>query len=74
MPWTPKQKRYLLSSGSPLKPDQKLKMKQELHDDPMLGHKVKKRKTKVGRARDVESSSYDFRQHLGRPKKDQRLQ
>ena len=31
MPWTEKQKRYLLSKVSPLKPSQKEKMKAELH-------------------------------------------
>lgn len=38
MPWTPRQKRYLLSSGSPLTSGQKQKMLGELHDDPALGH------------------------------------
>lgn len=41
MPWTPRQKRYLLSSGSPLSGQQKEKMLSELHADPSLGHKKK---------------------------------
>ena len=41
MPWTPRQTRYLLSSGSPLTPEQKDKMKSELHADPSLAHKKK---------------------------------
>jgi hypothetical protein len=41
MPWTRKQVKYLLSSGSPLKPSQKTKMKGELHDNPAMGHKRK---------------------------------
>ena len=41
MPWTPKQKRYLLSKGSPLKPAQKQKMVSELHANPELGHMKK---------------------------------
>ena len=41
MPWTPKQTRYLLSSGSPLTPEQKTKMKGELHANPKLAHKKK---------------------------------
>ena len=42
MPWTQKQKRYLLSSGSPLSAAQKKKMNQELHKNPKLGHAKKK--------------------------------
>ena len=38
MPWTPRQKRYLLSNGSPLTSRQKAKMKGELHSNPALGH------------------------------------
>ncbi len=38
MPWTPKQKRYLLSKGSPLKPAQKQKMVGELHANPAMGN------------------------------------
>lgn len=41
MPWTPKQTRYLLSSGSPLTPKQKGNMKAELHANPKLAHKKK---------------------------------
>lgn len=38
MPWTRKQVKKLLSSGSPLSEEQKDKMKSELHEDPSLGH------------------------------------
>ena len=41
MPWTRKQVKYLLSSGSPLTGKQKTKMKGELHADPAMGHKKK---------------------------------
>ncbi len=41
MPWTRRQVRKLLSSGSPLTPEQKAKMKAELHANPSLGHKRK---------------------------------
>lgn len=41
MPWTPRQTRYLLSSGSPLSGEQKSKMKEELHADPSLAHAKK---------------------------------
>jgi hypothetical protein len=41
MPWTPRQVRYLESSGSPLTAAQKAKMNAELHADPSLGHKTK---------------------------------
>jgi hypothetical protein len=41
MPWTRKQVKYLLSNGSPLKPEQKEKMKSELHSDPAMGHMKK---------------------------------
>jgi len=41
MPWTPRQTRYLLSSGSPLSSTQKDKMKGELHANPELAHKKK---------------------------------
>jgi hypothetical protein len=41
MPWTPKQVRKLLSSGSPLTLEQKIKMKRELHKQPSLGHRKK---------------------------------
>jgi hypothetical protein len=41
MPWTRKQVKYLLSSGSPLSSAQQTSMKQELHADPSLGHKPK---------------------------------
>ena len=41
MPWTRKQVKMLLSSGSPLSTVQKAKMVAELHQDPSLGHKKK---------------------------------
>lgn len=41
MPWTPRQVRYLESSGSPLTSAQKAKMNSELHADPSLGHHTK---------------------------------
>ena len=41
MPWTRKQVKYLLSSGSPLSGAQQEKMKAELHADPAMGHKQK---------------------------------
>ena len=44
MPWTPTQTRYLLSSGSPLSAVQKENMKSELHADPSLAHRKKKKK------------------------------
>jgi hypothetical protein len=39
MPWTRKQVRYLLSKVSPLTESQKKKMKEELHENPSMGHK-----------------------------------
>jgi len=41
MPWTRKQVKKLLSSGSPLSSAQKAKMKRELHANPSMGHKKK---------------------------------
>lgn len=41
MPWTRRQVKYLLSSGSPLSGQQKTKMKGELHANPTMGHKRK---------------------------------
>lgn len=41
MPWTRKQVKLLLSKASPLSPEQKDKMKAELHADPSMGHKRK---------------------------------
>jgi hypothetical protein len=41
MPWTRRQVRYLLSSGSPLSGAQKGKMKDELHANPAMGHEKK---------------------------------
>ena len=39
MPWTEKQKRFLLSKDSPLTGAQRTKMLKELHSDPSLGHR-----------------------------------
>ena len=41
MPWTRKQVKYLLSSGSPLSGAQKGKMQGELHANPAMGHEKK---------------------------------
>lgn len=41
MPWTRKQVKKLLSSGSPLNAQQKAEMKAELHARPSLGHAKK---------------------------------
>jgi hypothetical protein len=41
MPWTRRQVKYLLSSGSPLSGAQKEKMKGELHQNPAIGHEKK---------------------------------
>ena len=41
MPWTRKQVKYLLLSGSPLTAGQKDKMKGELHANPAMGHEKK---------------------------------
>jgi len=41
VPWTRKQVKKLLSSGSPLSKKQKAKMKRELHANPEMGHKKK---------------------------------
>lgn len=41
MPWTRKQVKKLLSSGSPLTGPQQDRMKSELHSDPSMGHKKK---------------------------------
>ena len=56
MPWTRRQVRKLLSSGSPLTSKQKAKMKSELHANPEIGH-MRKGYQKA----DVESHEYDFR-------------
>lgn len=38
MPYTRRQVKKLLSSGSPLSDEQQAKMKAELHSNPKLGH------------------------------------
>lgn len=40
-PWTAKQVRLLLSKVSPLSAEQQDKMKQELHQNPAMGHAKK---------------------------------
>lgn len=57
MPWTPRQKRYLLSSGSPLSDEQKDKMKTELHANPRLGHKRNKNSITRAREHNVNASA-----------------
>lgn len=42
MPWTNKQFRYLMSSGSPLTESQKAKDKAEAHANPSMIHMRKK--------------------------------
>ena len=51
MPWTRKQVKYLLSSGSPLSGQQKTKMKGELHANPAMGHKRKGQSMKLSSLR-----------------------
>lgn len=41
MPWTRREVRFLLSSGSPLTSGQRSKMVGELHENPALGHERK---------------------------------
>lgn len=60
MPWTRKQTKYLLSSGSPLSSQQKGKMKTELHQDPSMGHKKKGSKPKVDMRPHPKSDSHAF--------------
>ena len=47
MPYTPKQVRFLESSGTPLTAVQKAKMNRELHENPSLGHYKKGHMSKV---------------------------
>jgi hypothetical protein len=49
VPWTLRQTRYLLSSGSPLSAVQKENMHKELHANPALGH-MKKGSSRMARA------------------------
>ena len=41
MPWTRQEVKFLLSKGSPLSEEQKQKMKDELQEDPEMGHEKK---------------------------------
>jgi len=41
MPWTRQEVKFLLSNGSPLKPEQRTKMVSELHANPKMGHEKK---------------------------------
>lgn len=78
MPWTPKQVRLLLSDASPLSDAQKSKMRDELHQDPAMGHARKgsaalkrpaaKPSPKKKQAPETESYAYNWRQHMGRPR------
>jgi len=62
MPWTRKQVKYLLSSGSPLSGEQKTKMKAELHADPAMGHKKKGSSALAKRPKITsESNAYNWR-------------
>ena len=74
MPWTRRQVKYLLSSGSPLSGEQKSKMVGELHANPGLGHAkkgssvLKRERVSPSDARrrfKSESHAYNFRQHRG---------
>ena len=68
MPYTRRQVKYLLSSGSPLSGEQKSKMVGELHANPALGHAKKGSKalSNAAKARiHGEAHSYDF----NRPKR-----
>lgn len=68
MPWTRKQVKKLLSSGSPLSSAQQSKMKAELHSNPAIGH-AKKGSAALKRSGNpgfiVESNAYDWRKPNG---------
>lgn len=81
MPYTRKEVKFLLSSGSPLSAGQKAKMKTELHANPSLGHQKKgsaamKRGSRSGNFKnqhmEVETHAYDFRNHLRKPPRKKR--
>ena len=57
MPWTRRQVRKLLSSGSPLSEEQQNKMKAELHENPALGHKRKQNPITRAREHHVHTST-----------------
>jgi len=65
MPWTRRQVKYLLSSGSPLTSEQKDKMKSELHSNPAMGHEKKGSAEMKKSQITVVSHTYDHR----RPKR-----
>jgi hypothetical protein len=65
--WTRKQVKKLLSKGSPLTSEQQDKMKSELHANPQMGHA--KKGSAALKKTETESSTYDWRKHIGRPKK-----
>lgn len=65
MPYTRKQVKYLLSSGSPLDPEQKDKMKAELHADPSLGHEKKGSKAMKRPRIEGETHHYNWRNRHG---------
>lgn len=58
MPWTRKQVRYLLSSGSPLSGAQKTKMKGELHENPSMGH-MKKGSKKTAKLSTLKKAAFN---------------
>jgi len=56
MPYTRRQVKYLLSSGSPLSGQQKDKMKSELHANPEMGHMKKGSSKYKGEAHNFDHS------------------
>ncbi len=70
MPWTRRQVKKLLSSGSPLTGAQQDKMKRELHANPAMGHarkgsKALKKSHKVeNQHMSRESSTYNWRDNV----------
>jgi len=75
VPWTRRQVKYLLSSGSPLTGGQKSKMIGELHANPEMGHMKKGstalKKKATAQPPDTESSGYYSKPKRGRPRKPQ---
>lgn len=67
MPWKPKQKRYLLSSGSPLSKSQKTKMVGELHANPAMGHAEKADAKMHAAMKSYKGETHNFKQD--RPKR-----
>lgn len=67
MPWTRKQVKLLLSSGSPLSAAQQAKVKSELHADPALGHAKKGSSIMKKKIASYRGESHSF--NLARPKR-----